>query len=192
MPLVSHTAFRNLVTGVVLAMSGERRFSCETKELAKSLIKEGRLTMRQLQQGMEWCSRNEESLLTFLDRFCGLRMSHEELGAREAKAGEAPHRVFERHESRSLIWVEAGETLVEVSVLNVSRGGLAFRSRWALEAGTELCLGAEQQVVAVVRYCVDDGPGRTTVGAEFVPWTVDDLQAIESLMSSLTTRVVSS
>ncbi len=173
-------------------MSNASPFSREETTLAHKLVKEQRLTMRQLQQGIEWSSRNGQSLLTFLNRFCSLELKPEEFGITEEKPGEPRRRLFERHNSNSVLWLEVNDRLVEVSAINISRGGLAFRCRWALDIDSIVLMGAEQQVPAVVRYCVDDGPEIATVGAEFAPRTIDDLQAIEDLMASMTTRLLGS
>lgn len=173
-----------------MTVSKPSEFAREARLLAHRLIKDEKLTLRQLQQGIEWASRNDQTLLTFLDRFCALELTPEELGDTDENPGERRRRVFERHPSRSLLWVEVSDKLVEVSALNVSRGGLAFRSRWALFSGSEILIGREQRVRATVRYCVDDGPDTTIVGAEFEVRTIDDLQDIEDLVASLTTQVV--
>lgn len=169
-------------------MSGPGLFSKEARALAKSLVNEKRLTVRQLQQGTEWCQRNEETLLTFLNRFCALELEDSQLA--QPEDAEPRRRIFARFPSDRRLWVEVREKLVEVITMNVSRGGLAFRSRWALEVGQEIRVAPEHRVLAIVRYCVDDTADTTAIGAEFAPRTVEDLQSIEELLSSLTAGVL--
>jgi len=159
-------------------------YSEEAMALAQSLVDGGRLSVRQLQQGFEWSHRNQETLLTFLQRFCSLDSTDTSLELSEAD--EPRRRLFARHESRGGVWIEAVQKLVEIDMLNVSRGGLAFRSRWALEVGSEIRIGTNFQVLAIVRYCVDGGDDLATSGAEFAPRTIDHVQAIEELVASLT------
>ena len=148
------------------------------------LIKQDLLSMRQLQQGLEWCARNKETLVTFLERF-----TKNPNTAPDSASNELLRRHFARHPSRQEMWIEAAEKLVEVRALNISRGGLAFQTRWALARDSTIQVGSGQQVQAVVRYCVDNGDGTATCGAEFAPKTVSELQAIEALLQSLEAKV---
>ncbi len=173
-------------------MSAPGHFSREARGLAHRLVEEKRLTLRQLQQGVEWCSRNNEALLTFLNRFCSLQLDEEQLGLVESEEDGGRRRLFARYQTSSRLWIEILGKLVEVSTLNVSRGGLAFQSRWSFEVGSSVLVGQGDPVAALVRYCycVQDSEELATIGAEFAPETVDDLLAIEALMASLTTRLV--
>lgn len=157
----------------------------EASVLATELIKQDRLTMRQLQQGLEWCARNQEPLVVFLERFAAAKCAD---SAPAPDPDERQRREFARQPTTRALWIEAEQKLIEVHALNVSRGGLAFQGRWALERGSLIQIGSDQQVQAVVRYCVDNGNGTATCGAEFAPKTMDELQAIEALLLSLAAK----
>ncbi len=164
-------------------MQSFRPFDPEASKLARELVEQKRLSLRQLQLGCEWCARNGESLLTFLERFCSPGPGQSTLPG--LHMDEASRRHFDRHQSNRMIWIEIEEKLVEVSTLNISRGGLAFRCSWGLPRGAEIRVGAERPVQAVIRYCVDNGDGTSTSGAEFEPRTVAEVQAIEELVAAL-------
>lgn len=164
-------------------MQDARSFSLEAEELAGKLINDGKLSLRELQQGLEWCERNGESLVVFLERFCAPSQSARK--QLKVVSDDPTLRAFARHEARRSLWIEVEERLVEIDTVNISRGGLAFRSRWALARGTTLQFRGEPPIQAIVRYCVKDGEDLAMCGAEFSLKDLSDLRHIEALLQSL-------